>query len=845
MYTNVNLIYNKIYFSYFKNSKRIDTHTIFNPELFIPDKNGKYTGDDGNKLRKVIIPLKDYWNVIKEKPNFFYGEINPIYQFINKVWENSQFSSNTFKKFKIYSIDIEVLSNTNQVPDVNEAKFEISSVSIKDFYRNRNYVLSFLKYDKNKSVLNIDKNKIIYKKCENEVHLLQVLVEILNKDKPDILTGWNIEYFDLPYIYNRIERVLGVDYLKKCSYYNVTRKIKIKNYNNIIMFNDPLIPYLDYLSLYKTFTENKSALALNNVCWEELELEKLDYDSNLNDLALNNSQRYVDYNIWDSELVFLLDEKLKLIELALNIMYRSKTIHKDVFHNSQLWDVLIYNELKKEGKEIIPWPEYSEFDRIKGAHVFDTIGGVHENIVVFDINSLYPNIVIGANISKMSLVENVDDKLLHYKRTIEKNIDNIINRRYINLLHDLEEYDYCYTPNGEFWKRDKQSTISRIMEDIYNERLGVQQKKKLSKDENNKNSLDKYQYALKILLNAGYGVFACEWFRYRDSRVGEAITSMGQLIIKSIYTEINKKLKDDVYVIGGDTDSIFLSLTPYINKLNIVNKNDRIQKIIEYSNKEIINLINEIFNRISKQLNFFKSPLKIKLEYIADKGVYRAKKNYVVRKVTDGEKVLEKKKIQPKGIEIIRSSFPFYLRKKIFKYLEYILDDDMELLDKELELLRKEFEEINIENIAFSKTTTDITKYFCSYKDGSKLYEKATPIHIRAAINYNYLVEKHNLNLKKAVDHGRIFYVYMRTPNILNENVMGFVDGVIFDKLNLKQYIDYDMQFEKLILNSLTKLTAFFGKDLVNDKSNRLVDINCLFDKDSTTIKYGNLVIKI
>lgn len=834
MYTNINIYNNKIYFSYYNDKNiRIDTTSEFKPSLYVKDEKGTCRGEDGKILKEMTLSLKDYYNVVnnENRKNYFYGEVNPVFQFISKYWKNFQFNSKLFKLFKIFCIDIEILSFDSSIPDVNKAEYEISAISIKDFKKDMNYVLSFLEYNENNSILNMDKKKIVYKKCENEQDLLKTLIFIFNKMKPDIITGWNVEFFDLPYLYNRILNILGENYLKKCSPYKITKRIIKKNYNEVIVYKDPLIPFLDYLSLYRSYTENKKALALNNVCLEELELEKLEYGTSLIGLAKNNPQMYIDYNIWDSELVYLLDKKLKLIELALNIMYLSKTLYKDIFHSTQLWDIAIYNELKKQNKEIIPQPVMDIFTQIKGAYVFNIIKGKHENIVVFDMISLYPNVTIGANISKMTLIEDIkSEKLIQYRNSNEKNIEYIIENKYENLLNDLKENDFCYTPNGQFWDRKEQSIVGRIMERYFKERIEIQEKIKKSKNENNKIGMDRYQYALKILLNSGYGVFASEYFRYRDTRVGEAITATGQLIIRMVYKEINEKLKDDVYIIGGDTDSIFISLTPYINKMNIIDKNEKLNAIIKYSNEKIIKLLNKTFENISKRLNFFKFPLKMKLEYVADRGLYLAKKNYIVRKLTNGENSLEKEKIQAKGIELIKSSISFYLRKKLKSFLALILDEKIDILDEELAKLKEEFKTMNIENVAFSKTTTDITKYFCNYE--YKLYEKCTPIHVRAAILYNYLIEKNNLNLKKAVDNGRIYYVYMKRPNILNENVMGFVDYTIFDKLNIKRYIDYDLQFEKLILNPLTKLTIFYNKDLVRDKSYQLSNIDCLFEDE-------------
>lgn len=831
MYSNVNIVFNKIFFSYFKDGKRVDASTEFNPSLYIVDGKGGYRGDDGKELKKIVVSLKDYFNLTnsENRKNYYYGEISPVYQFISKIWKEFKFTSKHFKWLKVFALDIEVLSyNNNRVPDVNKAEYEISSISIKDFNKELMYVLSFLPYDKNKSVLGIDKEKIIYKKCENEIELLKGIVYILEHAKPDILTGWNIEFFDLPYIYNRIINILGENELKKCSPYHVLKKVIKRNYNDLVTYKDPLIPFFDYLSLYRAYTENKRVLDLNQVSSQELELEKISYNGNLAELAKNDPQKYVDYNIWDTELVYRIDKKMKLIELALNIMYRAKVVHKDVFHATQLWDVLIYNELKNQNKVIIPWPVLDTFDRIKGAHVFESKIGKHDWINVYDVGSMYPNVTIGANISKMSLIENVNNELMQFRNSNDRNIDSILNGEYKDLKKLLEKYDYCYTPNGQYWDRKEQSVISKIMEDIYNERKDVQQRMKTSKNEDNKSSLDAYQYALKILLNSGYGVFACEYFRYKDTRVGEAITSTGQLIIKAVYEEINKKLSNDVYIVGGDTDSIFLSLSPYVNKLNLKDKNDKINAIIKYSNEHIVKILNSVFGDISNKLNFSKFPLKMKLEYIADKGLYRAKKNYIVRKVTNGDVILDKEKISPKGIEIIKSSIPFVMRKRLNEFLSLILNDDMVELEKKISELKKEFRTLPLENIALSKTTTDITKYYCGLND--KLYEKSTPIHIRAAILYNYLIEKNKLNLKKAVDNGRIYYVHMLLPNIINENVMGFVESSLFDSLKIKDMIDYDLQFEKLILHPLTKLTTFYNKDLVKDKSSQLVDISALFD---------------
>jgi DNA polymerase elongation subunit (family B) len=828
LYTNVVQLGNFIYYSYYDNDgNKFVKKEEYHPSFYIPSKEeSEYKGDDGKNLKRIDCNLKQYREFMSDenrKP-YFYGEIHPIYQFISEKFGNKTINPDDFKFISIFAIDIEVYTE-DEFPDINEAENVITSISIKDFKRNKMYVLTTLDFDVSKANLEMDKSTIVYKKVKSEYELLQGIVYIFKNGKPDIITGWNVEMFDVPYLYNRIVKLLGEDSLKEISPYDqIKNSCKKEMYKtNVVIFKDALIQVLDYYSLYKKYSvEKREQNKLEFIANVELGIGKIRYEGDLNDLMKNNPQLFVEYNIWDSELIYLLDNKLKIINLALTIAYEAKVTYQDVFSPVKVWDVLLYNHLKKSKIQLLPIPSFEKTSYM-GAFVFDPLKGVHKWIIVYDVNSLYPNIVIAANLGKTTVVENIPDELKTFQNSIDDNVEAILNDKYDFSL--LKKYDLCYTPNGQFWKRDIQSSISSIMESLYNKRINYQKKLKTAKG-NDKLALDLVQYALKILLNSGYGAFANEYFRYKDVRVAEGITVTGQTVIKYIAKYLKNKLPD-ISVVFGDTDSLGLSCDNYVKTLGNISDSEIIEKLIQFSNDKLNKVIEDAFKKLSEKLNFFKFPLKMKREYIADRGIYTAKKKYVVRKVVDGDKILDRSELKFVGLEVIQRSMPVIVKNRLKEFVSILLDNDIDKLVDNVNSFKTEFEKLPVEEIASLHSVSDVTKY----KSENTIYKKGSPLNARCSLLYNKIVENKKMGRVNKFIHNndKVKHIYLKLPNPIKENAIGFIEKMP-EYFGLEKYVDYETQFDKVVLSPLNRLTEFYGLNIKNAINVKVKNINEYFN---------------
>ena len=435
-YTSVDRLGNKICFRGYKDGKRVERRVEFTPTLFLPSKEPTEYKTLNGKFVSPINPgsMGECYQFIKQYEDVdgfeIYGNQNYVHQFISDIFQES--CNWDINLINIVSLDIEVMSDRG-FPHADQALFPITAITLTSSLDKKYYVWGLGDWSKEQSI-NQDLD-VVYVKCADEKELLLRFLAHWIRIKPDIITGWNVRLFDLVYIINRLKFLLGDDEAKKISPWNYIRSgsIVIKGRENQV-YEIAGIQQLDYLDLFKKFTYGTEYFTpenhrLDTIANMVLGLKKLDYSeyASLNELYKQNHQKFIDYNIRDTHLISLLDDKMGLIELCLTIAYKGLVNYAEAFGPVNLWDAFIYNELKKNNIVIPPRKFQSKDRQIAGGHVKEPKPGMYNWVVSFDLNSLYPHIIMQYNLSPETILNQVipgvfiDDLLQKVDFNIPKN----------------------------------------------------------------------------------------------------------------------------------------------------------------------------------------------------------------------------------------------------------------------------------------------------------------------------------------------------------------------------------------------------------------------------------------
>ena len=741
-------------------------------------------------------------------------------------------------KILIAYLDIEVGSE-NGFPEPRDANEAITAISIK--VKGNYFVFGCGDYVKHR-------DDVHYAKCRDESDLIRRFLDLWSRWHPDVVTGWNVEQFDIPYLVNRIKKVFGEDEAKKLSPWNKLdeREAYIMNRPTQV-YEISGIAVLDYIQLYRKFTySQQESYRLDNIAHVELGEKKLDYSEfeNLHQLYREDYQKFIEYNIKDVELVEKLEDKMKLIELALTLAYDNKVNYDDVFTQVRMWDAIVYNYLLRK-KIVIPQMKRGDKKTAyEGAYVKDPILGMHNWVASFDLNSLYPHLIMQYNISMETIVEpeKYNDNMRGFIANCNVNVESLLNQEVdTNILKDL---GVTVTPNGQLFRTQEQGVLPEIMDSMYKDRtrykkLAIEAKKKIEtvlEDKNQVHYLEKQvarynnlQLAKKVTLNSAYGALGNQYFRFFDIRIAEGITTAGQLSIRWIEKKINeymnKLLKTDGedYVIASDTDSIYLNMGPLIKKLYPDTSDTK--KVIKFMNKvcddKIQPFIDESYEELKEYVNAFQQRMEMKRESLADKAIWTAKKRYILN-VHDSEGVAyAKPKLKIMGLEAVKSSTPSACRVKIKEAINIVMTQTEDDLHKFIEKFRHEFKTLPVEDIAFPRSVNGLKEY----ADAANIFKKGTPIHVKGALVYNHLLKNKNLTKKyQLIQEGeKIKFIYLKQPNIYNNNTLAFLSGIP-KQLGADQYIDYDLQFQKSFLEPLDIILSS-----INWQSEKVDSLDCFF----------------
>jgi DNA polymerase elongation subunit (family B) len=799
----------------YENGEHFMIREKFSPTLFVPSKKQtKYQTLSGEYVEPIepgsVRECRDFIKKYDGVEGFkIHGNDRYIYQYISDKYPEDQIIFDS-DKVKLATIDIEVASE-NGFPDVESAAEEVLLITIQDYSTKQIHTWGLGKFQNNQA-------NVRYRAFSTEYDLLNDFIHWWMDNTPEVVTGWNSKLYDIPYIVRRLDRVLGEKLMKRMSPWGlVTEDETYISGRKYISYDIGGISQLDYLDLYKKFTyTNQESYRLDHIASVELGQKKLDHSEfdTFKDFYTNGWQKFVEYNIKDVELVDRLEDKMKLIELALTMAYDAKVNYEDVFSQVRMWDTIIYNYLKKRNIAIPPKERSDKDSKYAGAYVKEPIPGIYDWVVNFDLNSLYPHLIMQYNISPETLLD---------ERHPSVTVDKILNQQ-IN----FELYkDYAVCANGAMYRKDVRGFLPELMEKIYEDRTIYKKKMLAAKQEYEKKKtkeLEKeiarcnnIQMARKIQLNSAYGAIGNQYFRYFKLANAEAITLSGQVSIRWIEDKINKylnkvlKTQDVDYVIASDTDSIYLNMGPLVETV-YTGREKTTESVVSFLDKvakvELEKHIEGCYQELADYVNAYDQKMQMKRENIADRGIWTAKKRYILN-VWDSEGVrYEQPKLKMMGIEAVKSSTPAPCRQMIKDGLKLMMSGTEEEVIEFIDKCRTEFKKLPPEQIAFPRTASDVRKYYSS----SSIYASKTPIHIRGALLFNHYIKEKNLTNKYSlINNGeKVKFIFLKKPNIIQENVISFIQD--FPKeLGLDKYIDYELQFEKSFVEPLKSILDSIG----------------------------------
>lgn len=800
-FTSVQRVGNRILFrGYDSSGHRIHKKVPFKPTMFVPSpKANEWRSFDGVPVEPMkfdsISDASEFVERYKDVDNFkTYGNSNWVAQFLAEAYPGV--IKYNLKYIRIGNIDIEVASDDG-FPHPEQANHPVISIAYKDNQEGVYHVWGLGDYDVLKSEIDLRGNLVQYRKCNNEKDLLEKFLIFWQSNTPDIITGWNIRLFDIPYLINRTLKVCGEETTKLYSPWKIYkyRQIGIKG-KSMDAYEIYGIAQMDYYDLFQKFGYTygtQESYALDHIAHTVLGERKLSYEEHgsLHSLYKADHQKFIDYNIRDVDLVDRIDQETGLMDLALVIAYKGGVNYPDVFGTTGIWDSIIYRYLN-ERKIAIPPNKPKRKDPYPGGYVKEPRVGMSEWITSFDLNSLYPNLIVQYNMSPETLVKGV--RLAH-------GVDHYLE----NGIHEDGE-EYAVAANGSCYRKDKQGVLPEIIVGLYDERRTTKDLMLKTQQENEKapsadlkreiNRLNNTQQAVKILLNSLYGALGNQYFRYFELDMAEGITLSGQLSIrwaeKAMNNYLNKILKtNEDYVIAIDTDSLYVDMNPLVKQ---VKPADPVKFIDDACQKKFEPMLEQAYDELFKHMNAYENRMVMAREAIADRGVWTAKKRYILNVHNNEGVQYAEPKLKVMGIEAVKSSTPQVVRDKFKQAYKIILNGSESELQAFVAKFYEEFKSLPAESVSFPRGVSDIAKW----EDRATIYKKGCPIHVRGAILFNKRMKELGLDrtMEGIKDGSKVKFCYLKKPNPLMENIISFPQ-FLPKEFGLEHYIDYDMQFDK------------------------------------------------
>ena len=814
-YTNIQMVGNNFLVRGYENGEKKKYKEEFQPTLYVKSKKeSKWKTLEGENVEPIqpgtVRDCREFYKKYDGVENFpIYGNERYVYQYISEKYPEEEIKFD-ISKISLVTMDIEVQAEEG-FPDPDSCSEEMLTISIQD-----NASKEIITWGR-KPYTPSQKN-VTYHHFSDEVAMLNAFLYWWTQNTPDVITGWNVRLYDIPYLCGRISRIMGEKKMKLLSPWGLVSQEEVyisgRKFN---VYDIAGLTTLDYLELYKKFTyKAQESYRLDYIAQVELGQKKLDHSEfdTFKDFYRGNWKKFVDYNIIDVELVDRLEDKMKLIELAMTMAYTAKVNYVDVMYQVRMWDTIIYNYLKRRNIVIPPKDRSEKADKFAGAYVKEPKPGKYDWVVSFDLNSLYPHLIMQYNISPETLIEEK-----HPSATVDRILEEKVS---------FELYkDYAVCANGAMYRKDVKGFLPELMEKMYAERVIFKKRMLAAKQEYEKTpskALEKeiarcnnIQMAKKISLNSAYGAIGNQYFRYYKLANAEAITLSGQTSIRWIENRMNGYLnnllqtKDVDYVIASDTDSIYINFGPLVDKFfsNVHGDKAKLVTILDKICQDKLEpFIEKSYQELSTYVNAYAQKMQMKRENIADRGIWTAKKRYILN-VWDSEGVrYEDPKLKIMGIEAVKSSTPAPCRKMIKDALNLMMGGTEDEVIDFIDAARTKFKKMPPEDIAFPRTVSDVNKH----KSSATIYGKGTPIHVRGALLYNYYVKEKHLDTKYSlINNGeKIKFLYLKKANPIRENVISFIQDFPVE-LGVDKYIDYDLQFDKAFLEPVKVILDAIG----------------------------------
>ena len=823
-----NIIYNKqnrtvSLMTWDDDGERITVQASYEPYLFTETKK--------------VTPLVSLFDTYLIKRSF--ASPSHRYRFINesdtkRIFENirwdQQYLIDTFmyrnedKDFtqhpiKTWFIDIETYS-PGDFPVPDKAADTINVITVYDTITKKFTTWGLHALDKS-----IDNCTYIH--CPTEVELLDKFLSFIEADPPDILSGWNSEFFDIPYIVNRVARVFGEDACHRLSPVGTIypRTIRTQFGREAVRWFIDGISCIDYLDVYKKFSVGlRESYKLDAIASAELGERKIEYGNlNLAQPADEDWQTFVEYNVQDVNLLARMEEKLRYLELLRMLAYTGLTPFESAMGTLPVITGASVIAARKKNKILPTFVKTGSEGQYEGAYVGEPQKGFQEGVISFDANSLYPNTMITLNLSpetKVGKIIDQDDSSITL-RTESGKIAKLTNE---NFFKYIKQEKIAVTRAKVLFCQKSKGIIPEIVDKIYQSRVDIKKdlkklKIKLSKTQESSDMykqlktevdrLDIKQFTLKILINTVYGYFGNKYAPIGDPDIARSITLTGQAVIKQS-NEILRKYINNISssqyqgvdpVIYNDTDSSYISIKPILDTLNIPFHNSGVvttqaieesDKIEDYLNIEITKWAKTTLNSIDPRFVF-------KREAMSDAGMFLAKKRYVLRVLDDEGIPCDKFKYT--GVEVVRTTMPASIKPEVKSIIETMLmtrcytktnNRFNEVYDK--------FKSLPVEDYAFVMGVRDYDKYADKCDRFNTV--KHMPIHVKASYIYNTLLKECGIDKEyESISSGdKVRYFYVKTPNKYGIQSLAY-KYYLPDQLKNLFEPDVEKMFEKIVYN--------------------------------------------
>jgi DNA polymerase elongation subunit (family B) len=813
-------------FTWDESGKRVSYDVSFNPYLYLEDPRGDKTSIFNTKVKKrVFNSAYDRNKFISDSGIKRVFENLPASQqyLIDCFWRENEKPEFSQHPLKTMFIDIETYS-VDSFPDIDNPNHTVNVITCYDTFTKTFNTFGLKPYTVSASNVN-------YTHCKNERQLFIKFIEYLEEDYPDILSGWNSEFFDIPYIINRCEKILGVEYVNRLSpLQNIYfRSIKGKFGREQKRYYIDGISCLDYLDIYRRFCLTlRESYKLDAIAELELGENKIDYgDIDLATLADTDWQKFVDYNIQDVSLLVKLEEKLQYVSLLRMLSYVGLTTLEGAMGTISVINGALTIRARSRNEVLSTFVRSNTDGKNPGAYVAEPKNGFKESLVSFDANSLYPNVMISLNLSpetKVGRVEKTSDNEVIIQHVSGKQFQLAKDK----FAHFVKQEELSLTKAGFLFTQKKQGIIPEFLDYYYKQRVAIkkdlytvktklQTLKKGTKEYKETyfeyERLNTKQMVIKILINSCYGYMGNKQAPIGDDDIASSVTLTGQAVIKQAgkllqeyltnkYQITDKTILDDSWVYS-DTDSLYFSLACIKDKVP-VKKDDQITEEFYAEVEEIESYLNDNITKwAARDLRTKDSRFVFKRECIADVGVFLQKKRYVMH-ILDDEGI-KTNKYKYTGVEVVRTTMPNAIKPYAKKIIETMLSTQSlkatnDLLTETYDI----FKSLSPEEIAFVMGVKGYDKYASKCRDFT--IPKGMPIHVKSAYYHNHILANVvKANKFETITSGdKIRYLYVQQPNKYGIDSIGF-------KYEYPQEfkeafkIDYEKMFDKILFQAIKR----------------------------------------